>query len=221
MLPNLDPVFASYNQLRSEADALFGRIATEYPDAVTCHRGCSDCCHAVFDLSLVEAMYINHAFLEAFPHGPERSHILENAAQLDRQLTKAKRSLYEAEKNGEPSEEIMRKAAEMRMPCPLLNSEGLCILYDARPITCRLYGVPMSIGGKSRVCGLSRFDPGKSYPTVQLAKIQTILEELSKNIATITGSRFDLHEVYVPLSMALLTRYDEAYLGIGKAREDD
>ena len=35
-------------------------------------------------------------------------------------------------------------------------------------------------------------------------------------------SRFnELHTVYVPLSMALLTRYDEAYLGIGPARKED
>ena len=35
-------------------------------------------------------------------------------------------------------------------------------------------------------------------------------------------SRFkELHEVYVPLSMALLTRYDEAYLGIGPAKREE
>ena len=26
--------------------------------------------------------------------------------------------------------------------CPLLDEENRCLLYDARPITCRLYGVP-------------------------------------------------------------------------------
>ena len=35
-------------------------------------------------------------------------------------------------------------------------------------------------------------------------------------------SRFDkLHEVYMPLSMALLTNFDESFLGIGPAKPED
>lgn len=217
----LAPIFAAYEKLRADADALFAHIAAEYPDAVACHCGCSDCCHAVFDLSLVEAMYINEIFQQTFPHGPERSRLLEQASALDRKLTKAKRGLYEAQKRGEPAEAIMRKAAELRMPCPLLTSDKLCVLYTARPITCRLYGVPLAIGGKSHVCGLSRFDQGKNYPTVQLGKIQAALEKMSAEIASSLDSRFDLQEVYVPLSMALLTKYDDAWLGIGQNKGDD
>lgn len=34
-------------------------------------------------------------------------------------------------------------------------------------------------------------------------------------------SRFkELHEVFVPVSMALLTNYDDAYLGIGPAPKE-
>ena len=44
------------------------------------------------------------------------------------------------------------------------------------------------------------------------------LDSLSRDIQQTVGSRFtELHEVYVPLSMALLTSYDETYLGIGPA----
>ncbi len=57
---------------------------------------------------------------------------------------------------------------------------------------------------------------------MHLDKIQARLEELSRDVAATVKSRFtELHEVYVPLSMALLTRYDEAYLGIGPARPED
>lgn len=221
MLPDLSSVFAKYERVQAEADALFDRIASQFPQCVTCCKGCSDCCHAVFDLSLVEAMRINQVFLKTFPYGPERSAIVERASEIDRKLTKAKRELYQAEKNGEKPEEIMRNAAKLRMPCPLLNADNECILYEARPITCRLYGVPENIGGKSHVCGFSKFESGVAYPAVQLGKLQAKLEDLSREIGTLTGSRFELQEVYVPLSMALLTRYDDAYLGIGKAKEDD
>ena len=53
-------------------------------------------------------------------------------------------------------------------------------------------------------------------------KIQNRLEDLSRDVATTVQSRFkELHDVYVPLSMALLTRYDEAYLGIGPAKKEE
>ena len=104
----------------------------------------------------------------------------------------------------------------------LLDGEDRCLLYEARPITCRLYGVPTAIGGQGHVCGFSAFEKGKAYPTVHLDKIQARLDELSREVARTVESRFsELHEVYVPLSMALITRYDEAYLGIGKAKPEE
>lgn len=221
MLPDLTDIFSRYEAIRREADALFSHVTGKYPAETACHKGCSDCCHALFDLSLVEAMYINRAFNDAFPHSRERSRILELASETDRKLTKAKRELYNAQKNGESAGEIMRRAAVLRMPCPLLSEDSQCALYEHRPITCRLYGIPLAIGEDSHVCGQSGFGCGQRYPTVQLGKVQGRLEELSREIARAVGSRFDLDEVYVPLSMALLTRYDDAYLGIGKAGAED
>ena len=221
MIPDLSPIFASYATLRDEADAIFAHVTAKYPECVTCHEGCSDCCHALFDLSLVEAMAVNAAFNAAFGHGRERSDILTRASEIDRALTRHKREMFRAEKDGESPRAIMARAASLRVRCPLLGADDRCLLYDGRPITCRLYGIPTEIGGEAHVCGLSRFDKGKSYPTVRLERFQSRLDTLSREIAETVQSRFELGEVYVPLSMALLTRYDENYLGIGPAKADD
>ena len=80
------------------------------------------------------------------------------------------------------------------------------------------YGVPTSIAGEGHVCGFAAFEKGQKYPTVHLDRIQGQLANLSRAIAEAVESRFkELHDVYVPLSMALLTSYDETYLGIGPA----
>lgn len=218
MLPDLTDIFRSYELLAAEADAVFNHIAKAHPDCAACRAGCDDCCYALFDLPLVEAMYINDKFLRKFPHGLKRSRILEKASDTDRKLARTKRDLYQAEKNGDSANAISERAARLRSPCPLLE-ESRCLLYESRPITCRLYGAPLAIGDKSHVCGLTGFDRGRAYPTVKLAKIQNRLEELSAEIAAVVGSSFDLHDVYVPLSMALLTKYDEKYLGVEKATE--
>lgn len=221
MLPDLGAIFARYETLRAEADALFSHVSSRYADCVSCHPGCSDCCHALFDLSLVEAMYLNAAFQKAFPHGLERSKILERASVSDRKLARTKRALYEAEKKGESAEKIMERASALRMACPLLDENNRCQLYEHRPITCRLYGVPLAIGANSHVCGTSGFEKGANYPTVKLGLLQARLEDLSREIAAATRSPFDLHDIYVPLSMALLTRYDEKYFGLDGKRGQD
>lgn len=221
MIPDLSPIFASYEALRADVDSLFARIRQDHPACVTCKEGCCDCCHALFDLSLVEAMYINRAFEASVEHGPLRSAVLTRASETDRRLTRLKREFYRAEKDGESPDQVMARAAQVRLRCPLLDDDDRCLLYDARPITCRLYGVPTAIAGQGHVCGFSAFEKGKGYPTVHLDKIQARLEGLSLEIARAVGTRFsELHETYVPLSMALITRFDEAWLGIGPAKPE-
>lgn len=222
MIPDLTPIFEKYEKLRDESDRAFDSIARAHAGCVTCKKGCSDCCHALFDLSLVEAMYINKAFEKAFDYGAERSAVITRASETDRRLTRLKRELYRAEKDGENLSTIMQRAASERIPCPLLSSDNVCMLYDARPITCRLYGVPTEIGANGHVCGFSAFEKGVTYPTVHLDKIQARLAELSAEIGRVCKSRFtELDQVFVPISMAILTRYDEEYLGIGEPKTED
>ena len=52
----LDVVFRDYETLTARTDELFERVRAQFPAEVACTAGCSDCCHAMFDLSLVEAM---------------------------------------------------------------------------------------------------------------------------------------------------------------------
>ena len=221
MVPDLSPIFAQYEMLRGFVDRAAAQVAQNFPDCVTCHKGCSDCCHALFDLSLVEAMYLNRAFREKFDYGPERSALVERASRIDRQLTRMKRDFYREYKQDGDAGAILLEAAELRMPCPLLDENNACILYEARPITCRAYGIPTSIGGRGHVCGLTGFARGGAYPTLKLDRVHQTLNELSLAIERAVSSRFDqLHEVFMPVSMALITSFDENFLGIGPARRE-
>ena len=218
MLPDFTPIFARYEALRNKADALFARVREAHPECVSCKEGCSDCCHALFDLSLVEAMYLHRAFEASIGYGPVRSAVIARAVEADRQAARIKRELFRAEKDGENPATIMERAAQIKLRCPLLDDDDRCLLYAARPVTCRVYGVPTAIGGQGHVCGFSRFEKGRAYPTIHMDRIQDMLNDLSRAIGEAAHSRFDeLHATYVPLSMALLTRYDAAYLGIGPA----
>ena len=221
MLPDFSDIFDRYEALVAEVDTVFAKVAEQHPECVTCEKGCSDCCHALFDLSLVEAMYLNKSFIENFGDGEGRSNIITRANEADRKSYKLKRQAYRDSQAGVDTQTILENMARQRLRCPLLGSADACELYQHRPITCRLYGIPTAIGGKAHTCGKAAFEKGKPYPTVHMDKIQDRLIALSQEIADRVQSKFsELSGVFVPVSMALLTVYDEQYLGVRTPKKD-
>jgi Fe-S-cluster containining protein len=207
-------IFADYEALTRSVDEVFQRIKAQYPEQVKCTEGCSDCCHAIFDLSLVEAMYVNARFNELF-EGLDRDRLHARADEAERKQHKIIRQFHKKRLEEEvASEEALQELARQRVRCPLLTDEHRCEMYAHRPVTCRLYGVPMAIGGQSRTCGKTGFEQGGEYPTVMLEKIQDKLVELSSRIAERVNTKYaGLPTHFVPLGAALMTTYDENYLG--------
>ena len=214
------PAFASYEAIAAEADAAFAKVAAACPGLVTCGAGCSDCCHALFDLTFIEALYLNAQFNKAFPPGAARDAVLERANKADREHYKLKRLAFRAGEQGVSTREILEDLARERIRCPLLGDDDRCVLYDHRPITCRLYGVPLEIGGAAHTCGKSGFEPGGRYPTVKIERLQDRLMALSQDVVAALPTKLPLMgDILAPVSLALITDYDDEYLGI--INEDD
>lgn len=211
---NFEPYFEKYCHIVEQVDAAFEKIQTAFDDCVNCKVGCADCCYALFDLSLVEALYIKNEF-DANVSDPLRSKIIERANDADRKVYRLKRQAHKDQQAGKPENDIFDWMSAQRVRCPLLNEKDQCELYESRPITCRLYGVPTVIAGQAHTCGLSGFKEGESYPTAKLDAIHQRLFDISSELAQEIQSRYPkLAEMLVPLSMALLTEYTEEYLGV-------
>jgi Fe-S-cluster containining protein len=218
---DFEPYFRQYERLVITADEAFGKIEKEYTDSVNCKIHCTECCYALFDLSFVEAVYIHHRFYEALPEN-RRSEILEKANKSDRLIYKIKKKAFKEFESGKSEADILSEMATERVACPLLDDMGRCELYAFRPITCRLYGIPVDIGGAGRTCGKSGFKKGAQYPTVHLDMIHNKLREISGQMAKSIQTRYSgLAEMLVPLSMALLTDYNEDYLGIADKSDSE
>jgi Fe-S-cluster containining protein len=206
--------YERYEALREQADAAFARTQGLHPDLVRCSVGCADCCYALFDVTLIEAMYINHRFGIEFG-GTRRDTLLERCNQADRAIYRIKRRAYQQLSDGGDENAIIGALAREKVRCPLLTDQNRCEIYSFRPITCRLYGVPLRIGSDAHTCGLSGFEKGVAYPTVHVDVLQNRLANLSADMVERIGSRhLRMGNILVPLSMALLTNYDESYLGI-------
>lgn len=211
---DLSGYFAEYEALVAEIDKIFNAVKGQCGDLVTCEKGCDDCCHALFDLSFIESAYLNDRFLAAFG-GRERDAILMRADEAERRQHKIVRAAFKAKESGADTLAVLAELARERIRCPLLAEDSSCALYEHRPITCRLYGIPTAFEGQTRTCGRSGFEQGKPYPTVQLEKIQDRLVELSARAAEGVGSKFTgLATLFVPVSVALMNTYDEKYLGL-------
>lgn len=208
--------FVKYQALVQMVDAIFDRVKGEYPKEVFCREKCSDCCYAIFDLTLVEALYLKSKFLEKFK-GKEKNNLIEIADKTDRALVKLKREASKQVKSGADELEVVGRISQERVRCPLLGENNLCLMYEFRPITCRVYGIPISTAGASHICGRTNFVQGKAYPTLNMDKIYTQLQLLSMElIQDIRSEKIRMHEMLIPVSMTLITDFNEDYLGVKK-----
>ncbi len=190
----MDDALVELLNLFSAIDRAFAEVHGRFAGEVRCGRGCDDCCHAVFDLSLVEAVHLAGHFLS-----------------LDQELRKvicgrAAQALEEWQNlRGSGGQD----PALARIRCPLLDEKGECLCYQARPVNCRSYGIPTVINGAGHVCGYSGFEQGRSYPTVNLGPIQQALYGLSVR----TGGEVQGIQRW-PVAAVLLDAF--RFVGMGK-----
>jgi Fe-S-cluster containining protein len=211
---DLKPFLERYEKVSAQAETAFQHVNQAHPDLVKCKKGCSDCCYALFDLTLIEALYINHHFNEKVT-GSEKIRLIEEANRIDRATYRVKRKAFKDVEGGKNEVEVLMGLAKERMRCPLLNKDDLCILYENRPITCRVYGIPTSSAGMGHTCGLSGFSEGSKYPTVNLDAIhKQLLQITSDFIREIKSKNIKMVDMLIPLSMAIITEFDEVFLGL-------
>lgn len=170
-------LFEPYNSIVSKADYAFRRMKGEFPGSVRCELHCVDCCHAVFGLFLVEAVFLKHDFDQL--EETERRAALERCREAEWEMRRLEKTIESFQDDPHMMTYALGKA---RIRCPLLGDQGACILYPYRPITCRVYGIPTMVQGVPRVCGKSGFEKARSYPVFNLDGVHRELYQLSGEV---------------------------------------
>ena len=150
--------------LFAAVDQAFAEFKELHPDEVCCSKGCDDCCHAIFDVTLAEAVNL-------LKHFKQLSEVVQLQVQQNSKKALAERQEIVAAEKMDP--------VLVRVRCPLLDDNGQCLCYESRPFSCRANGIPSEFNSAGYVCGFSGFDPGISYPTVNLQHAQDLLNQLS------------------------------------------
>ena len=125
-----------YDELSARVSAFHVRVSDRHPGGLTCHAGCSSCCHRHLSVMTLEW-----------------SRIAEAVSSLEPSHQEALRTRLEAGRS-DPR-------------CPLLDDEGRCRIYEARPMICRTHGLPIQVGEppKRDVCPLN-FPDGPEVETL-------------------------------------------------------
>jgi len=217
---DLKPYFEKYESLVEKSEEAFDRVKAAHTECVKCEEKCADCCFALFDLTLIEALYLHHKFNEKFK-GSAKVELVEKANRADRQIYKIKRKAFKELQSGRNEGELLAEMALERVRCPLLSEKDLCDLYDYRPLTCRFYGIPTAIGGAGHTCGKSGFKEGEKYPTVNLDAVYGQLQQISAELLRdIQSKNVKLVDLLVPLSSAVIMDFDEVFLGVAEEPEE-
>lgn len=98
---------------------------------VSCHKGCSACCHYLVPLSVPEMLRLGQeisALPEAF-----RKPLLE---RFDRSRLKLRAAMSPGEHSPASPESLSQWYAGLNLPCPFLVDHA-CSIYDLRPLSCR------------------------------------------------------------------------------------
>ncbi len=130
------------DQLR-KLDRWAESVAAGHPGLIPCHSGCSGCCHGPFDISAADTLLLREG-LAALP-APTREAVRTRGKLLLAKIGKLEPEWtapwdlrdIDADRFDEIAEELSEE------PCPMLDDEGACTVYEHRPLICRIMGLPM------------------------------------------------------------------------------
>jgi len=138
-------------------DSALAEAARRSGSWLVCRPGCTQCCIGVFPINQLDAERLRRGLAELERHAPKRAAgVRERARESVARLA--------AEFPGDPVSGILEEGAEAAAsfayfandePCPALDpATGNCELYEARPMTCRVFGPPVQSEDGLGVCEL-------------------------------------------------------------------
>ena len=112
-----------------------------------CGRENEDCCYGYFELELIEAIFLLNNMNRTLS-SRRRSAVIHRATAVDKQIAGLRRNIG---RGGKIRLEPLAQAYDReKIRCPLSEKKS-CMLYDVRPIRCRLHGAPGPLAGRDKI----------------------------------------------------------------------
>ncbi|MBM3261984.1 MAG: YkgJ family cysteine cluster protein [candidate division Zixibacteria bacterium] len=201
----MDAIFIDYRDVVTLVEAEFDRNMRLYEDRIQCGRGCSSCCSQMFRITLLDAARISEV-VRQLPE-PERRHLQNKARVYLQERQHLLHTRNDEESHDHPS------AMGLRLPCPALE-EGVCGIYEARPVVCRKWGIPLFDPyhpDALQACELN-FPPGTEFEDKELDLLierQTEISERWQTLKAAVNERLCPEKQATTIAEAILYDYDD------------
>jgi Fe-S-cluster containining protein len=163
---------------------------------LVCRPGCTQCCIGAFSINQLDAVRLRQGLADLELRAPERAEGVrrrarESVARLSGDFPGDRVSgiLDEGDDNAERFSDFANDE-----PCPVLDPEtGNCELYESRPMTCRVFGLPVRSEDGLGVCELCYH--GASDEEIAACEMKPDPDDLEsallKTVEDRTGTRGD------------------------------
>lgn len=125
-----------YKGILRRADEHFDSVLRSQPQNLQCGRGCSLCCYGLFEIGSGDVPLI--------AEGLEKLHPMRRKKVIRKALEIVHPNLREC--SAEEKEAFFERTQST--PCPNLDENGACMMYEHRPLVCRTFGLPLREGRK-------------------------------------------------------------------------
>src|SRR5690349_5599525 len=125
-------------------DAALAEAVRKSGTWLACRPGCAECCIGPFAISELDAMRLRRGMSDVEARDPER------ASRVRRRAAESRERLCRDYPGDTVARVIAEDDAADEELCPALDPDTrTCDLYEARPMTCRMFGPPVRFGGES------------------------------------------------------------------------
>jgi Fe-S-cluster containining protein len=125
----------SYRRILDRADEFFRSVADSQPQNLQCGRGCSLCCYGLFEIGSGDVPII--------AVGLEKLHPMRRKKIIRRAVDIIASSAHPNLRECSPIEKEKFFDRTASVPCPNLDENGACMIYESRPLVCRTFGLPL------------------------------------------------------------------------------
>jgi len=201
-----DPTPPSLAPLYRNTDHWFQRASASLLGEVPCRLGCTSCCIGPFPITLLDIQTLQQG-LDVLPPD-HRQRIIQRASEQTAAMEAAFPQLtHTTFLDTWSDQEIDRLVKEFdNRPCPALEADGRCGLYDYRPLVCRSMGIPTEDRGLTHgACEVQTCIPILRLPTAlrqeedRLAQEEAAsLNEIHRATESSTGDEVFLPYGFIP-----------------------